>query len=119
MPLVSAATGMDQKDCTAQARSCRVPTDAGIAQLVTIGDDASVGAAVAGPKLNLFGGRVAEVRPEMINDLEAEAATQEDPATAVQAPLGRPLQQPPDFSEQRGSQSLATRWVAMLVRWRL
>ena len=79
-----AAIGMDQKDCTASTPLCKIPTDAGIARPVTIGDAASVGAATAGQKLNLLGGRVAGARPETINDQKAEAATQEDPATAAQ-----------------------------------
>ena len=114
-----AAIGMDQKDCAASTPLCRAPLGAGIAQPVTIGDAASVGAAVAGQKLNLLGGRVAEARPEIINDQKAEAATREDPATAVQVLHGWPPPQLQDSSEQRDSQSLVTRRVAMLVLWRL
>ena len=117
MQLVIAATGMVQKECFALALLCKAPPVAGIVLLVTTDDDVNVGAATAGPKTNLPGGRAAEARPKMINDQEAEAATREDPATAVRVLLGWPQLQ--DSSEQRDSQSLVTRRVELLFLGRL
>ena len=109
---------MARKDYSASTLSYPARKDAGIVRAVTIGGDANAGVTIVGQNPNLLGERVAGARPEMTSGQGTEAVTQEDLATAVQAPLGRPLQQPPDSSEQRDSQSPVTRWVAMLVRWR-
>ena len=89
----------------------------GLALGVTTVGVVNAGAVPAGPKNSPLGGRTVEAKPETTNDQEAEAATREDPATAVRVLLGWPQLQ--DSSEQRDSQSLVTRCVELLFLGRL
>ena len=116
--LACAATGMARKGSSAPTPSCLAQKGAGTALQVSIDNAASAGARTVGQKANLLGERVVEAIIGTTTAREVEAATQGDPALAARALLGRPPQQQ-DSSEQRGSQSLVTRCVAMFVLWRL
>ena len=115
MQLVTAVTGMAQKECFALARLRKALAVGTVLEVTTV-DVANAGAVLAGLKNSLLGGRNGEAKPEMTNSQEAEAAIREDPATAAQRPFGWPLLR--SSSEQRDSQSHVTRCVELLFLWR-
>ena len=89
--LATAAIGMALKVSSAQIK-LRKALVAGIVLQGMMVDGASAGAALAGPRSSLLGGRTA-VRKPKIGVQEAVAATREAPAPAVGAQLGQPQQQ--------------------------
>ena len=107
---------MAQKESFAQIKLRKAPV-AGIVLEGMMADDASVGAARVGQRSNLLGERTAGARPRTIGAPEAEAATQEVPAT-VHELLGRQLWLQSSF-ELRGSQSLVTRCAELLFLGKL
>ena len=107
---------MAQKESFAQIKLRKAP-GVGIVVEGTMADDASVGAVPAGQRSSLLGEGTAGARPRMIGAPEAEAATQEAPAT-VHELLGQQLLLQSSF-ELWGSQSRVTRRAELLFLGKL